>query len=193
MSRGIFKVCFFAGCFLLASFTATAQEVIHALVGTISSVDSTAKIIAVTFDDGSEGHFKNMLDSHHKIVFDKSARTDAAAAADFKKTGEHVIVYYFGFGDLRTVIALRSLGPGPFTSSTGTVVSFSRKERSLSITDQSGQAESFEVAPDAVVNTDMGVAAGLDFRPAKGDSVRVTAAEVNGTSTTVFINTLAAE
>jgi hypothetical protein len=193
MSGGFSKVCILAGCFFLASLTATAQEVIHALVGTISSVDSKAKTIAVKIDDGSEDRFKNMMDSRHKIVFDKSARTDAIAAADFLKTGERVIVYYFGVGDLRTIIALRSLGPGPFTKSTGTVVSFSRRERSLSITNQSGEAESFEVAPDAVVNTEMGAAAGLDFRPARGDSVRVTAVVANGGTTVVFINALAAD
>jgi hypothetical protein len=167
--------------------------VIHALVGTISSVDSTARTIVVKTDAGAEGHFKDMLHSHHKIAFDRNIRTDAAAADSFKSTGERVIVYYFGVGDLRTIVALRSLGQGPFTKSTGTVASFNKKERSLSITDQSGQAESFEIAPDTIVDTEMGAAGSSDFRPAKGDPVRVTAAVVNGTLTALFIDTLAVD
>jgi hypothetical protein len=193
MSRGILNVCFLAGCLLLACLSAAAQQVIHALVGTVSSVDSTAKTITIVTDDGSEDRFNEMLNSRGKIVFDKSARTDAAAAAAFMKTGEHVLVYYFGFGIQRTVVALRSLGPGPFITSAGTVVGLDRKAHALSIKDQSGQVESFQIASDAAVDTSMGAEGAVDFRPAKNDSVRVTAAVVNGNKTAVFISALAAQ
>jgi len=190
MSRGILRTCFLTGCFLLASFAATAQEVIHALVGTVDSINSSAKTIAIKIDDGREVNFKDMANSHRKILFDKSIRTDAAAAGDFEKSGEHVIVYYLGFGELRSIVALRSLGPGPFTKSAGTVVSFNKKERSLSIADQSGKAEPFGIASDSVADTEMGAVGGLEFRPAKGDPVQVTSAMVNGNKTALFIATV---
>jgi len=193
MSRGILRVCIFAGFFLPASFAATAQEVVHALVGTITSINLTAKTIGVKTDDGAESQFKDMLHSHYKIAFDKSSRTDVAAADSFKKTGERVIVYYFGVGDLRTIVALRSLGPGPFTRSAGKVVGFNKKERSLTITTQPGQEESFEIAAGTVGDTEMGAVGGSDFRPATGDPARVTAAVVNGTETALFVSTLAAD
>jgi hypothetical protein len=190
MSRGILRTCFLTGCFLLASFAATAQDVIHALIGTISSVDSSAKTIAVKIDDSSEINLKDMVNPRRKILFDKSIRTDAAAAGDFKKTGERVIVYYFGFGDLRSIVALRSLGPGPFTKSAGTVVSFNKKERSLSITDQSGKLQLFGITSDSVADTEIGAVGGSDFRPGKGDPVQVTSAVVNGNRTALFIGTV---
>jgi hypothetical protein len=178
---------------LLASFAATAQEVVHALVGTITSINSNAKTIGVRSDDGAEGQFKDMLHSHYKIPFDKNSRTDAAAADSFKNSGERAIVYYFGVGDLRTIVALRSLGPGPYVKSAGKVVSFNKKERSLTITTQSGQQESFEIPAGAVVDTEMGAVGESDFRPATGDPVRLTAVVVNGTNTALFVSTLAAD
>jgi hypothetical protein len=175
---------------LLASFAATAQEVVHALVVTIGSVDSAAKTISVKTDDGSEVIFKDMISSHRTIQFDKRIRTDPAAADELKKIGERAIVYYFGFGDLRTIVALRSLGPGPFTQSAGKVVSFNKKDHTLTIAGQSGAVELFDVASDTVVDTEMGAVGGLEFRPGKSDPVRVTAAVVNGNKTALFVSTL---
>jgi hypothetical protein len=103
-----------------------------------------------------------------------------------------VIVYYFGFGDLRTVVAMRSLGPGPFTQSAGKVVSFDKKVRALTIADQSGGAQLFEVASDTVADTEMGAMGGLGFQPSKGDPVQVTSAVVNGNRTALFIGTVPA-
>jgi hypothetical protein len=178
---------------LPASFAATAQEVVHALIGTITSINSAAKTIGVKSEDGTLSYFKDMLHSHYKIAFDKNSRTDAAAADSFKKTGERAIIYYFGVGDLRTIVALRSLGPGPYVKSVGTVVSFNKRERSLSMTTQTGQDESFEIAADTVVDGEMGAVGGSEFRPAKGDPVRVTAVVVNGSNTALFVSTLAAD
>ena len=192
MSRGILRICLLAGCCLPASFAATAQEVIHALVGTVSSINSAAKTIVVKTDSGVEASLKDMVNSRGKIAFDKSARTDAAAAGDFSRSGELVIVYYFGFGDLRTVVAMRSLGPGPFTQSAGKVVSFDKKVRALTIADQSGGAQLFEVASDTVADTEMGAMGGLGFQPSKGDPVQVTSAVVNGNRTALFIGTVPA-
>ncbi len=49
-----------------------------------------------------------------------------------------MIVYYYGVGTVRTVVALRSLGPGPLTKSRGTVVKFDKGDHPLSIKNQSG-------------------------------------------------------
>jgi hypothetical protein len=175
---------------LLASFTATAQDVVHALIGTIGSVDSAAKTIAVKTDDGSEVTFKDMISSRSKIAFDKKIRTDPAAAGELKKTGERAIVYYFGFGDLRTIVALRSLGPGPFAQSAGKIASFNKKDHILTIAGQSGAVELFDVTSDTVVDTEMGAVGGLDFRPGKSDPVRVISTVVNGNKTALFVSTL---
>jgi hypothetical protein len=193
MLRGFLRFSILVGCFSLVSLAATAQEVVHALIGNVSAVDSTAKTITVITDNGSEGLFKDMTNSNTKILFDKNVRSDATAAGEFKKSGVRVIVYYFG-SDMgtRTAVALRSLGPGPFTKITGTVVKFDNGDHLLSIKDQSGAVTSFKITSDTVVETGMGAREGFSFQPQTGDQVRVNAMQVNGIVTALFINTLVA-
>jgi hypothetical protein len=179
-----------AGCFFLGSLAATAQEVIHALVGTITSVDATAKTITLDTGDGSQTYFKFPPDTKTSIVFDKNIRTDAAAAGEFQQSGARVIVYYFGDGDVRAAVALRSLGTGPFTEITGTVAEFQKDKHSLLVADKSRAVQSFKIASSTVVESGMGATEGLKLQPQQGDQIRVIAAVVNGTATALFINAL---
>jgi hypothetical protein len=192
MLRWFLRTCILVGCFSLVSLAATAQEVVHALAGTVSSINATAKTITVKTDDGSEGLFKDMTDSKTPIDFDSNIRRDATAAVEFQKSGARVIVYYFGFGGVRTVVALRSLGAGPFTLTSGTVVNFNNGGQTLSIKDNSGAIKTFNFSSDMVVETSMGAVEQTRFQPAKGDQVRVTATMVNGSATALFINTMVA-
>ena len=188
MRRGCFKVYLLVGYFFLATLAATAQEVVHALIGTVSSIDPTAKTITVKTDDGSLGLFKDLINSKTRIEFDKNVRKDATAAEEFKKSGTHVIVYYFGLGRGRTAVAIRELGSGPFTKTVGTVDKFIGMEHSISIREDSGVVESFKITSDTIAETDTGAIEGLKLRPNKGDLVRVTATSENGSATAVLIN-----
>jgi len=187
MLRGCFKACLLAGCFSLATFLATGQEVVHALAGTVSSINPTAKTILINTDDGSEGLFKDLTKAHASLDFDKNIRADAIAADAFTKQGTHVIVYYFGDGEMRTAVALQDLGTGPFEMSRGTVVKFNKHEHLLTIKNSSGVEESFHIGPTTRAETAVGVVEGYKFDPEKGDQVRVTAAPRNGNETALFI------
>jgi hypothetical protein len=70
-------------------------------------------------------------------------------------------------------MALRSLGPGPFTKSRGTVVKFDKGDHSLSIKDQSGAIESFKISPSTFADSAAGAVEGFKFEPRKGDQVQV--------------------
>jgi hypothetical protein len=188
MSRRIRNTFVLVGCFSFACGLAIAQEVVHALSGTVNNVNLAAKTITVITDDGSGGTFKAMTDSKTPVEFDKTLRVDATAADAFKKKETRVIVYYFGGGDVRTVVALRDLGPGPFTKSSGTVVKFEKGEHSLSIKDQAGAVESFKVTRSTVADTGSGAVEGLKFEPGKGDQVQVISTGVNGNSTALFVD-----
>jgi uncharacterized protein YigE (DUF2233 family) len=191
MLKGKLKTCILAACLLFVSVAATAQEVVHALTGTVASIDAVAKTITVYTDNHSEGLFKDMTNSNTPIEFDKNIRAYAVAAGTFKKKGTYVIVFYFGGGDVRTAIALRSLGPGPFTKNTGTVVKIEGKN-SISVVDESGSLKSFKLTSDTVAETEFGAVIGPKYQPHEGDMVRVTATAVNGSATAQFINTLVA-
>jgi len=190
MSRGIVKTCILAGCLFFACVAATAQEVVHALTGTVSSIDAAGKTITVFTDNHSDGFFKDRTNSKAPIKLDRKIRNDATADDASKKQGAYVIVFYFGEGEARNAVGLRSLGPGPFTRSTGTVVKFEGKEHSLSIKDESGEIESFKITSDTVAETSTGVVDGFKFEPQKGDHVQVTAAAASGSATALFVNAL---
>lgn len=178
-----------AGCFSMAGFPAAAQEVVHALVGTVTSIDSAAKTITVKTYDGSEGLFKDRIGSKTRIEFDKNIRSDSTAAGEFKKSGTGVMVYYFGIGTVRTAVALRNLGPGPFTRIVGTILKFESKEHSISIKESSGTVETFKITSDTVAETDEGAIEGQKLHPQTGDLVQITATGANGGQTALLINT----
>ena len=63
-------------------------------------------------DDGTSGHFEWLTKPGGAIDFDKAVSADAIAADKFTTRDTHVIVYYCGVGDVRTMVALRDVGTG---------------------------------------------------------------------------------
>ena len=186
--RDTLKTLTLVGCILSVAVAATAQEVVHALTGTVRSIDPASKTITIFTDNGSEGLFKDLMDPKLKIDFDKKLRTDANTADTFKDKGTYAIVYYFGDGNVRTAVALRKLGSGPFMSNLGRVVKL--EGPLLFIKDKSGLVESFKITSDTVAETEIGVVDGLKCQPRKDDQVRVVATMVNGVPTALFVKTM---
>lgn len=190
MPREYFKCFFLIGCWLVVAFPAHAQEVVHALCGTVRSINSNAKTITVGTYDGTVRLFNESTKSNVSLDFVKRIRADAIAADAFTKSGVRVIVYYFGSGDMQTAVALQDLGTGPFQDSSGTVVKFDRHERVLTLKNNSGVEESFHLDPKTVAETPYGVMEGLELDAKDGDQLRVTASSVNGNETALFIRAM---
>jgi hypothetical protein len=191
MLRWISKNCVLLGCFSLATAAAPAQQVVHALAGTISSINAAAKTITVITDDGSGGTFRDLTDTKTPLEFDKGLRAGATPAAAFKDQQGHVVVYYFGEGEIRTAVALRELGPGPFTVVSGTVDKFEKRTHSFSIKTEAGTEDSFKITSDTVADIGSGATEGLKFEADKGYQVRVVSANLNGVPTALFVIILA--
>lgn len=170
----------------------TAQEVVHALTGTVTSIDASAKTISIYTDNRSEGVFEDMTNSNTPIEFDKDTRANATAVDSFKMKGAYVIVFHFGGGDVLTAVALRNLGAGPFSKDTGTIVKIEGKN-SIAVADESGTIKSFKLAKNTVAETVYGSVIGFKYQPHKGDKVRMTATVVNGNETALLVNTLVAD
>jgi hypothetical protein len=181
------RVTLLAACVLLASHVLIAQDVVHAVTGTVNNIDATAKTITVTTDDGSSGNFDQMVNLHKSAGLEKALRNGAVAADGFNQNGAHVIVYYLGWGNPRTAIAFQTLGAGPFTMTDGAVVKFEKSSHLLSIKEPSGAVDSFKMAPETVAETGIGAVEGLKFDLAKGQRVRVTSSQMAGSDTAVFI------
>jgi len=193
MPSRMFNACLLAICFSSASIAVPAQEVVHALSGTISAVNPADKTITVTTDDGSDGTFKDMTDTKTRLEFDKGLRAGSTPAAAFKDTQGRVVIFYFGEGEIRTAVALRDLGPGPFNVATGSIVSFDKRVHSFSIKDTDGTTQSFKIAPSSIADVGSGATEGLKFEAAKGVQVRVVSSSVNGTPTAMFVVVLAGQ
>jgi len=184
---------FVAAC-AVAFFTAalsapsSAQEIIHALTGTVSSIDNAGKTITVFQDSGATGVVYQQLNNPKtRISFDKHIQPETVSATQFDKQGAYVIVFYFGGDGDRTVVALESLGTGPFQSTNGTVSHYDGHGHTLTIQDESGKPQTFKIIDKTVAETGMGAVDGASYHADKGDRVRIVSSTVDGSPTALFV------
>lgn len=191
MPRRILKLSILAVCFSFVSFAATAQQVIHAMGGTVRFIDKISKTITIDSDEGSTIIFADQTNSKTFAESGKMIGISSTAVDSSKQERAFAIVYYVGDNEDRKAVALRSLGPGPFTKVSGTVVKVENKEHWFSVKDDAGTAAgSFKIESDTVAETGFGAVEGYKYQPKKGDHVRVVANPVNGIATALFINSM---
>jgi hypothetical protein len=166
---------------------AIAQEVIHALAGTVKSIDSKAMTIEVNTDDGSDEFFKALTRPVDIVDYDKKMTAGALPARTFNKDATHVIVYYFGDGTIPTAVAFQDLGTGPLEKDSGTVLNYDRHHHLLTIETKQGVKQSFEIGPKSVAETAVGAVEGYKYDPERGDQVRVTSEHSQSNETALFI------
>ena len=190
MLKVLARTFVYVGCLVSVSVPLGAQEVIHALTGTVSSIDNATKTITVFEDNGTSGQFRGMSDPKTRIAFDKKIAAETTAASLFDKKGAYAIVFYFGDGDSRTAVALKSLGAGAFSSTEGTVDRFDGHSHYIWVKDGSGTVQAFRISSETVAEGTMGVEAGLKLDAQKGDRVRVVSSLENGVATALFVRDL---
>ncbi len=187
MRRSFLCACAFTGCLGLAAASLPAQEVVHALTGTVSAINSVAKTMIVFQDNGSQDLFADASSPKMHFDFDKKIEAETTPAVAFNQKGAYAIVFYVGEADSRTVVALKSLGAGPFTSTVGTVKKFDSHDHSISVEDPSGAMQTFKIDAQTVAEGAFGAEEGIKFHANKGDQVRVVSSKVNGTPMALFL------
>jgi hypothetical protein len=191
MLRAFVSKCLFAGCVLSFPLLSPAQEIIHALTGTVASIASEDKTVTVLQDNGTQGQYQLMTDPKTRIAFDKRIEAASIAAGSFDKQGAYVIVfYYYGQNDARTAVAFKSLGTGPFSSTEGTVTKFDSHAHSISVQDKSGAVQTIKLDPQTVAESNFGAVPGDRFHAEKGDHVRIVSVSSDGGPTAVFVRDL---
>jgi Cu/Ag efflux protein CusF len=190
MRRALVSICSIAACLICVSTPSSAQEIIHALTGTVSAIDASTKTITVLQDSGSQGTFQALTNPKTRIAFDKKIEAETTAAGSFDKKGAYAIIFYFGADDNRTVVAVKSLGAGPFSSTTGTVTKFDPHAHSLTVQDTAGAEQIFRIDAQTIAETGMGAVEGPKFDVHNGDHVRVVSSQVNGAATVLFVRAL---
>jgi hypothetical protein len=172
-----------SAAFLLASTSAlaSAQMAVHAVTGPVKAVSPHNLSVAV--DSDSISRFKIAPSTKVPVEFSHDLRSSCTAPESFQKVGDFALVYYTGYGDDQTVVAVKDLGAGPFLKVKGTVVEFDKHSRTLTLKDDAGKQLSMLLNDEMVVDTDRGVDSGRKFTPHKGDQIRAT--YVAGTPATV--------
>ncbi|MGA3131933.1 MAG: hypothetical protein ABSD59_14095 [Terracidiphilus sp.] len=160
------------------------------MTGTVNNINLTAKTITIVADDGSDGTFKDFTNSDTRIDFDKRIRAGATEVDTFNKKDAYVIVFYFGEGNMRTAVAVRNLGSGPFIEGKGTITKFEGRAHLLSVQDGSGTIGSFRIAADTGADTGLGIVDGFKFQPHKDDQVQVVTTLANGSATALFVSAM---
>ena len=172
---------------LAVPVAAHAQMVVHAVSGTVKSVDSKAKTMTVAVDQGSDMQFKMQSGNPPALMFDSELRGDAVDASKFNGVGDFVVVYFYGFDTDRTAVAVKDFGKGQLEKLTGTVTAYDKHKHTLAVRTSDGKTQTFPLDNKAVVDTGMGLEAGRKFDPSKGENIRVTATDANGKNVAVFI------
>ena len=162
-----------------------AQEVVHAVSGVVTAVHPEVNSITVKTNDGSAGEFQYHKELKTDIEFDKEVRSGTTEPNGFNKIGDHVVVYYFGEGAPRTIVALKDFGPSPLNVASGTIVK--AKRHAVIIKTDAGKTESFDIARDASAETSIGVVSGLKFDANEGERVTVRYLQTNGLNVAQFI------
>jgi hypothetical protein len=165
-----------------------AQEVIHALTGVATKVDSAAHTITVTSSDGTQTVMQDDTRQHQKYDFDKTLQSSATESDTFNKQGDRVIVYYFGDGLERRAIAVKDLGPTPLKVSTGVVTQWDRHHRVVTIKASDGTAQTFQLDNNTTVDTPFGVVNGDKFGPQHGDQISIRYLNKDGNNEAVYLS-----
>ena len=155
----------------LFCLAANAQEVIHARAGKVMAIDKAAKTISVKVADGSTVRFEEVAAPEPNLSFAREIREKTTPAAAFDKVGDEVVVFYFGF-DKPTAVAIKDLGPGSVSRSSGSVANFERHQRLLTLKTEAAEPQKLVVTEDTVVDTPSGIVKPEDYHPSKGESVR---------------------
>lgn len=173
---------------LVFTVSAAAQEIVHALSGTVMSVNPQAKTIQINTDDGSGGQFNLTSNPHATLDFNKDVKGEVKPATTFDKSNTEVVVFYYGNNAIRNAVAVQDLGAGPFTKVEGTVVKCNKHDHTVSIKDSMGKQQTFQISSKAVADTPDGVVQADRFEPQKGDDINLVATNANGKPTAVFLH-----
>jgi hypothetical protein len=166
--------------------SAGAQMVVHAVSGMVKAVNADSKTMDVTVYNGDTSQFK--LPMKPKATLDKSLQSDAVIASNFQHIGNYVVVYYYGYGNDRTAVAVKDLGAGPLQSIEGTVVSFDKRDRTMTVKDDGGKSETIALNDQMVVDVGTSVTSGKGYTPHAGYHVITTYTKAEDKATAVFVH-----
>ena len=165
----------FSGVTTIAQDVAKGGDVVHAVGGIITKVDSAAKTITLKTADGAEHVFRyteatSVRASHEGARAAKTGTVDTYMAG---KEGTHAIVHYTGKGADETAVHVEDLGKRSMQVGQGTVTDVDKAARTVTIKAEDGTESTYHVAKDATVDTEHGVTKDSELIAKKGEKATV--------------------
>jgi hypothetical protein len=134
-----------------------AADVVTAVHGTVSKVDSAAKTVAVKTADGTE---------HTMHVVGKTAvhGTEVGAKDSFHglKEGSEVVAHYTEKGSEKTAVEVDQVGKGGLKATEGTVSEIDRGGKKIVVKTADGTEDTFRMADHAAEDGGKGIAKGAE-------------------------------
>jgi hypothetical protein len=159
---------------LVVSATCAAEDVVSAVHGTITKVDSTTKTIVVKMADGTE---------HSMHVVDKTTVHDANAVAvsaedswHALKEGTEVVVHYTREGTEDTAVEIDKIGKAGLKSSVGMIEDIDRTGKKLVIASSDGVKSTYRLTDNAAKDGGSDVGKGAE----KGTRITIYYTEAAG-------------
>jgi hypothetical protein len=128
----MFRRTILAALLLSPASTFAAQDVAHAVSGTVQSVDHATKVVVVKTSDGADHAFRY------------TAKTTIHGTKEIEK-GSRVAVHYTAAGGRDTAHEFDKLGDGGLKVIKGTVKHVDRATRKVSIATDEGTVETFHL------------------------------------------------
>jgi hypothetical protein len=145
---------------LLSAFSWAAQDVVSAVHGTITKLDSATKTAVVKTKDGGENTVK---------FVDKTTVHGAEATAMGSKDAFHgltegteVVAHYTTKGTEKTAVEVDKVGKDGIKSVDGTVTHIDRAGKTLAVKAADGTEDTFRLTDHAVADAGKGIAKGSE-------------------------------
>jgi hypothetical protein len=165
-----------------------AQEIVHAMVGTVTEVDPTTSSITLQLSDRASASFDFKPNLSAPVSFNKILREEPETASKLPTMATHVIVYYYGLSPV-IAVAVKELG-NKVESITGTITNTNEAGRFMTIQSETGQLATCSVSNETTVETPYGAVDGTKYSPQKGDKVSAVCNDEDGKELAQFIHPL---
>ena len=145
---------------------AYAQDLVHAVEGTVKKVDTTTKTIVVKTKDGVDHafHFTDRTAVHATADVAEGTKDTFHGV----KEGTDVVVHYTGKGADRTADEIDHVGKDGLQVGHGTITSIDRGARTMTVKTTNGAEETYRLTDHAARD------AGRDIATGAGKSEKVT-------------------
>jgi len=169
-------LCSFSSILALAILCphALAQQVVHAMGGTVTAIDAKALTLTIQSDQGYTTRFQALPKAKANAMLDKQIVALSSPADQLAKVGDHVVVLYIGDNTVLSALAIENLGPAPTAQHDGTVAGFDRHSHGVTL---KGEPNALTLSEKTVVDTPDGVTTGLKYKPSKGDHIQIKSAQ----------------